>query len=121
MLALLSAAAWIPSAPAWNQARGTLLFAMKISAADEQRLLMSEEALNAFIAAEMRQFLTEKMKDLDDEGSLADTMRRNELTAGDDAVNVIVAQTEHAFAKLHSNQDAQDVLSNLGSAISYLR
>jgi len=94
---------------------------MKISAADEQRLLMSEAALNAFISAEMRHFCEHKMAELDEEGTLADKMRLEQETNGDDAVNLIVATSEAAFAEMHRNSDAQDVLSNLGSAISYLR
>ena len=93
---------------------------MKLSAADESRLLMSEVALNAFIKAEMRSFCELKKAELDEDSTLADTMRRDELCDAEEAVERICAATEGAFAQLHANSDAT-VLSNLGSAISYLR
>ena len=48
-------------------------------------------------------------------------MRRDEIVGGDEAVDLICASTEHAFTMMHKAKDANDVLSNLGSAISYLR
>ena len=104
-----------PSSPS------SIIPTMKVSAADEQRLLMSDVALNAFISAEMRAWCHVKLAALDEDESLADTMRRDEIVGGDEAVDLICASTEHAFTMMHKAKDANDVLSNLGSAISYLR
>lgn len=140
-----------------------------ISAADEQRLLMSEPALNAFICAEMQSFCENAMvaaQMTQQGGPLADDIREKQLALsaledlggatqmiarlqeelealrskaaaaaqstttndddGADAVLLICEATSLAFTKLFKSggntADGQnDVLSNLGSAISFLR
>jgi hypothetical protein len=97
-----------------------------LSSADVERLLLSEPALNAFICAEMESFCSEAMATLDEEDSLADRMRREEECPGNLAVAQIRDATQVAFQKLHqagalAGGTSTDALSNLGSAISFLR
>ena len=141
-----------------------------VSAADEQRLLMSEPALNAFICAEMKSFCESAMvaAQMTQRGPLADDIKEKQLALsalediggatqviaklqkeledlrseaaaaalvqtttnddddGEEAVRLICEATALAFTKLFksggNHADGQnDVLSNLGSAISFLR
>ena len=135
-----------------------------LSAADEQRLLMSEKALNAFIVAEMRSFCEESMRtpaadselaqeiaqieeeirlmqDLGDAASPRaiaeledeiDSLRTqaaseqevagcSEELSGEEAVDAVCETAGLAFTKLYATWPAHESLSNLGSAISFLR
>jgi hypothetical protein len=142
-----------------------------VSAADEQRLLMSEPALNAFVCAEMKSFCESAMvaaQMTQRGGPLADDIKEKQLALsalediggatqviaklqkeledlrfeaaaaalvqsttnddddGEEAVRLICEATALAFTKLFksggNHADGQnDVLSNLGSAISFLR
>ena len=96
---------------------------MRISAADEQRLLYSEKALNAFICAEMRHFCESKMAELAEDETPELKGRRDArleelFGSGEAAVDLICSTTGLAFRELH-HSDAS-VLSALGSAITYL-
>src|SRR5210317_859363 len=64
-LVLVNATAFVPLCNHQATSSSTERFAkqQKLSKADEERLLLSEPALTAFIAAEMRDFLTSKTKE----------------------------------------------------------
>ena len=91
----------------------------------QERLLLSEPALTAFIEAEMRSFCEEAMiaLDEDEDATLADKMRREQACPGDDALDAICGATRAAFSALHESGGGQHdvLLSNLGSAIAFFR
>lgn len=99
------------------------------SASDDERLLLTEPALNAFIVAEMRHFCTNAMNKLDYSGSLADRRRRENEMPGEQAVEALCDMTRSSFRRLFNtglgskSMDGTDHtgLSNLGSAISFFR
>ena len=97
-----------------------------LSKADEERLLLSEPGLNAFIVAEMAAFCEESMVafEEEEEWTLADRMRAEQELPSEEAIATICEETKLAFTRLHntgslSNSDV--LLSNLGSAISFFR
>ena len=101
----------------------------RCSASDDERLLLTEPALNAFIVAEMRHFCTNAMNELDYSGSLADRRRRENEMPGEQAVEALCDMTRSSFRRLFNtglgskSMDGTDHtgLSNLGSAISFFR
>ncbi len=103
--------------------------APRCSASDDERLLLTEPALNAFIVAEMRHFCTHAMNELDYSGSLADRRRRENEMPGEQAVEALCDMTRSSFRRLFNaglgskSMDGTDHtgLSNLGSAISFFR
>ena len=77
----------------------------RCSASDDERLLLTEPALNAFIVAEMRHFCTNAMNELDYSGSLADRRRRENEMPGEQAVEALCevlsgARSDHDSALL---------------------
>ena len=125
LLVLAVGASSILRAPPTYALRPRTVPRMRVSAADEQRMLYSEAALSAFISAEMRHFCESKMAELGHDEKPEDLAQREEQrdqlygTSGPAAVDLICDTTEHAFKELHKS-DAS-VLSALGSAITYLR
>ena len=80
-----------------------------LSSADEQRLLLSEPALNAFIVAEMQFFCEASIASMDDEGTLAEKMRRDDEMEGSEAVRHVCLATKAAFTKLHDTGSLSDL------------
>ena len=125
LLVLAVGASSILRAPPTYALRLRTVPTMRVSAADEQRMLYSETALSAFISAEMRHFCESKMAELGQDEKPEELAQREEQrdqlygTSGPAAVDLICDTTEHAFKELHKS-DAS-VLSALGSAITYLR
>ena len=129
LLVLRAAAGWLPSrGPLITPPvrRASSLLNARLSNADEERLLLSVDGLQAFICAEMRVFCAEAMAayEEEEEWSLAEKMRAEQDLPGDEALDVICEETALAFTRLHNTgtPSGPDVLlSNLGSAISFFR
>lgn len=149
MKAALLAAVLLPRARAWQLAPLEVAEAARSSwrpavassrrpcpvrllanAEDDERLLLSEKGLSAFIVAEMRDFVTEAMGEMDRgdrTGWKLTEMERMQLglaseerpeVSGAEAVSTICQTTECAF---HEGYNSPGLLSQLGSAISYFR
>lgn len=114
------------------------LFSKKLSQADQERLLVSEPALTAFIVAEMRHFLTSKSKEPGriTKWEMSD-QEKLDLKLINDDMEIIDSDYEHAIATLTTTmaidllcnttqatfQDGyeQGLLSALGSAILFFK
>jgi hypothetical protein len=117
----------------------TKLFA-KMSKSDEERLLLSEPALTAFIVAEMRHFLTSKSNEpgkltkwemsepeklelqlVDDQGEIINDEYGQAKTSLTDmeAIGLLCNATQAAFYDGYTNE--QGLMSALGSAILFFK
>ena len=140
---LAHAAAWRAAAPVCalpatlpRQRAATPVCAL--SAADEERLLLSEVALNAFIVAEVRSFVTEAMAEMEagerkgwrlssmeklsaglieGDGTPSADYKAASAVGSKEAVDMICDAASKAFSEGFS----QGLLSQLGSAISFFR
>ena len=82
LLVLAVGASSILRAPPTYALRLRTVPTMRVSAADEQRMLYSETALSAFISAEMRHFCESKMAELGhDENITAKMLNRDNCSA----------------------------------------
>ena len=135
------AAAWSPGVTRspWARSRTRLPTCNALSAADEERLLLTEPALNAFIVAEVKSFLEESMEEMakgervgwkmsqmeklatgliDGEGRPTEDFKNATSVSDEEAVKVLCATASSAFKE---GFNTPGLLSQLGSAISFFR
>ena len=113
LLLFRSAAAWLPATPSKHGVSHTLsparLHAVTLSVADEERLLLSEPAQNAFIVAEVRSFVEAA---IETQHTAADVER---ATSAD--VDLVAAAARMAFRTAHR----EGILSSMSSLLAFFR